>query len=246
LTAVSDSYARLAGVVSLVAVWHVTSMFSSEIVIASPYLSLVRAVEMLSDISFWDKHMFVTLYRVVVSLLIGSFAGFILGVFAGRYSVVRSFFEPFRRTLTTIPGIVAAVLAMLWFGLGSIMVIFLNSIFIIPVVYLNIAESISRCDKSYMEIAQVYALTNYQKLKNIFLPTVGGALKASLMVVTGNSMRLVVLGELLGAGDGLGYVLGISRARLDMPSLYGCVLICFIFVLSGEWIIKAALGRVLR
>lgn len=234
---------QVMGAVFVLLLWQIASMFNSEIIIASPYDSFREAFAMLTDRSFVVDHLSVTTVRVLVSLLLGSFLGFCLGIVAGRFSPVRSFMEPMRRVLNTLPGVVAAVLSMLWFGLGSPMVIFLNTVFVVPVVYLNVVESISKCDTTYIEMAQVFDLDIVTRIKDIYVPVISSALTASLVVVTGNSMRLVVLGEVLGAGEGLGYVVSISRARLDMPVLYGCVIICFAFVWSGEIIIRKLLLR---
>lgn len=234
---------QAAGAVFVLLLWKTASAVSGELTIADPFSSFAAALSMLSDPDFLKDHLAVTVLRVITALLAGVCAGFLLGAAAGRYPLIRAFLEPLRRVLSTIPGVVAAVLAMLWFGLGSSMVIFLNTIFVAPVVYINVVESISRCDTAYLEAAQIYELSAAERLRHIYVPVIYSALSASLVVVTGNSMRLTVLAEVLGTGEGLGYILGISRARLDMPTLYGCVLICFLFVWLGEVVIKKLLFR---
>ncbi|ADD68839.1 binding-protein-dependent transport systems inner membrane component [Denitrovibrio acetiphilus DSM 12809] len=242
----SNRKIQTAGIIFVLLLWQTASVLSGEFAVASPFSAFPVAFRMITDFSFLKNHMLITAVRVISALVLGSVTGFILGIFAGKYPLIMQFIEPMRRVLTTIPGIVAAVLAMLWLGLGSAMVIFLNSMFIIPVVYINVAESINKCDNTYIEMADVYQLSTLSRIKNIYIPIVSSALSAALVLVTGNSMRMTVLAEVLGTGEGLGFVLGISRARLDMPSLYGCVLISFAFVWAGEILIKLVIQRYCR
>lgn len=236
---------QFAGIVFVLLLWQAGSLLTGELVLASPYESFTAAYGMITNTSFITNHLLITAGRVLSAIFIGSVIGFVLGIYAGKHEYFLIFLEPLRRVLMTIPGVVAAVLAMLWLGLGSSMVIFLNCVFIIPVVYTNVAESIRKCDTTYVEMADVYQLSGMTRVKYIYIPIVSSALSASLVLVTGNSMRLTVLAEVLGTGEGLGFILGISRAKLDMPSLYGCVLISFAFVWTGEILIKSIIRRVL-
>ncbi len=233
----------IAGTLALIFMWGVMAKQMSPLTMASPLEALETAAHMLTNRQFLMDHILVTLYRVLLALVVGSTTGFFLGLTAGNFPVLMEFLEPFRRVSTGIPGVVVAVLAMLWFGLGSTMAIFLGSVFIAPVVYINVAENIRQCDRVYMEMARIYRLSMSLRLRFIYIPMVAAALASSLVIVTGNSMRLVILAEVLGTGNGLGYILGLSRARLDMPTLYGCVLLCLIFVWGTEVVIKKLMSR---
>lgn len=235
--------AAIAGFVALVALWALLAQRMSPLAMASPWDALLAAGRMLTDGRFLLRHLAVTAFRVLCALLAGSLTGFLLGVLAGSVPFVMRFLEPFRRVGTGIPGIVVAVLAMLWFGLGHAMAIFLGSVFIVPVVYVNVAESLRNGDAAYLEMARVYRIPPLLRLRFIYAPMVAGALASSLIIVTGNCMRLVILAEVLGAGNGLGYVLSLARARLDMPDLYAAVLLCLAFVWCGELAIKKLLFR---
>jgi NitT/TauT family transport system permease protein len=243
LSRLTDKPYRLIGGAALIGLWQTASVFMSDITMASPVEAFGAAWRMICDPVFLKEHLSISIMRTVLALMLGSLCGFFLGVLAGRFEPVMDFLEPSRRLMTSIPAVVATVLAMLWFGMGSVMVIVLSTVFIVPTVYVNIAESMVKCDKTYTEMAFVYRFSSLMRLKYIYLPAVYAALTASLVVTTGNSMRLVILAEVMGAGEGLGYVLGISRARLDMPTLYGCVLISFGFVWLGENIIRRILRR---
>ncbi len=238
-----DVELSVAGTAALIGLWHFLSLRVSPLVMASPVDAIGAAWKMLIDGQFFFQHTAATLWRVLLSLALGSLSGFFLGLAAGFFPAVLAFLEPLRRVITGIPGIVAAVLAMIWFGLGSAMAVFLGAVFIIPVVYLNVAEGIRQCDRTYLEMAAVYQLPATLRLRAIYMPMLGGALASSLVLVTGNSLRLVIMAEVLGADNGLGFVLGISRARLNMPDLYGCVLLCLLFVWGVELTIRKVLFR---
>jgi NitT/TauT family transport system permease protein len=235
--------AGLAGFLTLIALWALLARGMSPLAMASPGEALLAAWRMVTDGRFLLQHLAVTVYRVLLALLAGSLAGFFLGLLAGSVPCVMGFLEPFRRVGTGIPGIVVAVLAMLWFGMGDAMAIFIGAVFIVPVVYINVAQSLRKGDASYLEMARVYRIPPGLRLRCIYAPMVGAALASSLIIGTGNCMRLVILAEVLGTGNGLGYVLSLARARLDMPGLYGSVLLCLAFVWCGELAFKKLLFR---
>ncbi|WP_321529886.1 ABC transporter permease subunit [uncultured Desulfuromonas sp.] len=234
---------NLLGTLALLALWWLLARMMPPLTMASPWTAITTALRLLGDAHFLTVHLAVTLTRVSCALVLGSLGGFILGLIAGSSARIMAFLEPFRRVLTGIPGIVVAVLAMLWFGLGSRMAIFIGSVFILPVVYLNIAESLRRGDRALLDVVTVYRLPLMLRIRYLYTPLIGAALASSLTLVIGNCMRLIILAEVLGAGEGLGYLLSLAKARLDMPMLYGTVLISLLFVWSGEMLVTRLLAR---
>ncbi|MCD8553619.1 ABC transporter permease subunit [Seleniivibrio sp.] len=237
-----DVSARIAGVLLLFLVWKSASAGMGSLVLASPEDSFRAAWRLLNNADFVETHLAVTIFRISVSIISGVVAGVILGILGGTRRHFFIFAEPFRRVLTSIPGIVAAVLAMLWFGLGSLMVIVLSTVFIVPTVYANVAEGIRLSDEKYIQVAEVFQIPVFYRVTDIYIPAVYSALCASILIVTGNCVRLVILAEVMGTESGIGFVVSVSRARLDMPVLYGCVIICFGLV----WLMESASKYLLR
>ena len=56
----------------------------------------------------------------------------------------------------TIPAVIIAVLAMLWFGLGDFTVIFVVALIVMPTMYVNTVAGVLAIDRRLVEMGRVY------------------------------------------------------------------------------------------
>lgn len=216
---------RISGILLLVLGWELVARHYSGLVVASPLETLAAAVRLLSDSTFILRHFAVSLKRVGLALVFGLLVGGSLGLLAGFFNPFRLIIEPLRWMLMTIPGVVIVVVFMLWFGMGNLMVISITACTIAPVVYVNVSQAMGSVDRSLLEMAEVYRFPLSMKLRRIYAMTVAGPFFSAAVIAVGNGIRVVVLAEVLGANNGLGHCLAISRTNLDTPELYALALI---------------------
>ena len=225
------------GFVLLAIAWQAASMVMSSLIISSP-LEAVRALsKMISDPVFMFDHFLVTLQRILSGVLLGSAAGFVLGIIAGLFREVKYMLEPLRWLLMSIPAVVVVVMAMLWYGMGSTMVIVISSVFLTPVVYVSTAKGMEGLDDEILEMAQVYRFPLLMKIVNIYLPSITAPLCSALVVVVCNGVRVAILAEVMGANEGIGFRLAYARVNLDIPDVFSCVLLCLILVGGLEFLL---------
>ncbi|SCY68663.1 ABC transporter permease [Desulfoluna spongiiphila] len=216
---------RLSGILLLILAWDLVARHYSGLVVASPLDTLAAAAKLLSDPSFIVRHFAVSLKRVALALVFGLLVGGSLGLLAGFFDPFRLMIEPLRWMLMTIPGVVIVVVFMLWFGMGNLMVISITACTIAPVVYVNVSQAMSSVDRSLLEMAEIYRFPLAMKLRRIYAMTVAGPFFSAAVIAVGNGIRVVVLAEVLGANNGIGHCLAISRTNLDTPELYALALI---------------------
>ena len=214
---------RIIGIVALLAGWQVLSTMFSEVIIASPSTTLRALLDLAAQQRTW-KYILITLKRLLIGLFLGSMVGIGLGLTAGLNSRLRLMLEPLRWTAMTVPAVVIAIVAMLWFGMGSSQVIFVVVIIIVPITYINVMEGILAIDKKIIEMGHVFKLPRRMFLTEIYLPGIGASVIAGLTLTVGMGVRVVVLSELMGAHEGIGH--GFSRAwtHLDTPELFAWIL----------------------
>ena len=162
---------------------------------------------------------------MLTALALAVAVGGLLGLAAGLAPGIRATLEPLRWMLMTIPGVVIVVVFMLWFGMGSLMVVAIAATMAAPVIYIHVADAMLLVDKSLLQMARVYNFGFKARLTRIYGMAVVGPFFSALAVAAGSIIRVVVLAEVLGANEGLGYCLAIARARLDTPELYALALI---------------------
>jgi NitT/TauT family transport system permease protein len=194
------------GVLAMLLIWQILSMIFSQIIIASPSATFQALVRLGMDGTLWTQFGY-SLARLLIGLSIGAAAGITLGVLAGLNPRLRSFLEPMRWAVMTVPVIILTVLAMLWFGMGSTQVVFLISIITIPINYVNTLEGMLAVDARIIEMSTVYKLTLRLRLTEIYLPGIGSAIMAGLTLASGIAVRAAILAEFIGARNGIGHSL---------------------------------------
>lgn len=216
----------LAGVAVLLGVWQILSLNFHQIIIASPYATLTALSSLLMEQRTWE-YIGITSLRLFTGLFLGSVIGLGLGLIAGMSRKIRLMLEPLRWAAMTVPSIVIAIIAMLWFGMGSIQVIFVVSVIVVPITYVNAMEGRHAIDERLIEMGRTFNLSQKLFLTEIYLPGITASVIAGLTLTAGMGVRVVVLSEFMGAHDGIGY--GLSRAwtYLDTPDLFAWILIAF-------------------
>lgn len=224
------------GFMLLLAGWQVLSMNMHEILLASPVHAAVSLWSMIGT-SYFDEHFWTTLKRISMGIIFGGSVGFLLGIAAGLHEDIKNILEPLRWLIMSVPPVVVVVLAMLWFGMGSTMVVFIISVLVAPNIYINTARGLEMIDKTLVEMARLYKFNFFMLLKHVYTPAIIGPLSAAVVMVTCQGGRTVVMAELLGANDGIGYALGVTRSNLEIPELFAWVLTSLIIVAVFEFIL---------
>jgi NitT/TauT family transport system permease protein len=212
------------GVVAILVGWQVLSLVVNPAIMASPADTAKALAGLAWKGTLWIQ-LLITLKRLVIGLAVGAAVGLILGVLAGLEPRLRSFLEPLRWVGMTIPAVIIAVLAMLWFGLGDFTVIFLVAAIVIPTMYVNTMAGVLAIDPRLVEMSHVYRFPRRLLLGEIYLPGIGSPVMAGLTLATGMAVRAVVLGEVLGAMNGIGHAFSRAMSYLETPELLAWIVV---------------------
>jgi len=212
------------GVAAILVGWQVLSLVVNPAIMASPADTAKALANLVWEGTLWIQ-LLITLKRLVIGLAIGAAVGLIVGVLAGLEPRLRSFLEPLRWTGMTIPAVIIAVLAMLWFGLGDVSVIFLVAVIVMPSMYVNTMAGVMAIDPRLVEMGNVYHFSRRLLLTEVYLPGIGSPVMAGLTLAAGIAVRAVVLGEVLGAMNGIGHAFSRAMSYLETPELFAWVVV---------------------
>ncbi|NLE09449.1 MAG: ABC transporter permease subunit [Dehalococcoidales bacterium] len=216
----------LLGIVALVIVWQMGSVWLPSIIVASPVDTVVALWNMVIAGALW-KHLGISLVRILLGVLAGCVTGSALGILAGVKKRWEAFLEPIRWVVMTIPSIVILVLVLLLFGMGSVQTIIMTGIITLPFSYVSTLEGMQAIDRRILEMAHVYKIPRRLRLTNIYLPGIGAAVMAGLTLSAGIGVRAAILAEFMGARDGIGHGIFLSWSHLNTPDLYAWILLTF-------------------
>jgi len=230
------------GVVLILLGWEIAARAMGPMLMASPLQALGAVADLSRDPGFWE-HSRASLLRIAAGVGTGCLIGFFLGVLAGHDARLRGLLEPLRWLLMAIPPVVVVVLAMLWFGLGSGMVIFITILMMAPGMYVNTVKGMRMIDQGLLEMGHVYRFSAWMRLRHIYLPALAAPLTAALLIATCGGVRLVVMAEVLGAESGVGYALANARSTFDSGRLYAWVLLILGLVALLEFLLLQPIQR---
>lgn len=219
----------MVGLLSLLAGWQLAASRLGPLLMATPLETLQSLWQLITREDFLH-HAGVSAWRILLGAGGGCAAGLALGLVAGVSPRLRGLLEPLRWLLMAVPPVIVVVLAMLWFGLGTEMVVFMAMLMLAPGMYVNTVKGMQAVDHHLAEMTHVYRYTWWQRLRHLYLPTLTAPLTAALLIATCGSVRLVVMAEVLGAADGAGFALANARSTFDSGELYAWTLLTLVVV----------------
>lgn len=237
----SRRWALLGGAL-IVLSWQLLAMRLGPLLMATP-LQTLDAMWRLPFEADFRLHAGASLLRIALGVGLGCLLGFCLGLLAGLDARLRGLLEPLRWLLMATPPVVVVVLAMLWFGLGSAMVVFISVLMLAPGMYVNTVKGMLMVDRGLLEMARVYRFGPWQKLRHLYVPALAAPLGAALLIATCGGVRLVVMAEVLGAESGAGFALANARSTFDSAGLYAWTLLILLLVAGLEFLLLQPLQR---
>jgi len=214
----------LLGVAAILVGWQLLSFWVNPAIVASPAATGRAIARLAADGTLWIQ-LLITLKRLVIALAIGAVVGLGLGVLAGLEPRLRSVLEPLRWVGMTIPAVIIAVLAGLWLGLGDVAVIFVVTVIVVPGMYINTVAGVLAVDPRLIEMGRVYGFSRRLLFKDVYLPGIASPVIAGLTLAAGIGVRAVVLAEVIGAMEGIGYSFSRANSFLLTPELFAWVVL---------------------
>ncbi len=171
-------------------------------------------------------HISATLARVAAGFAFGSIAGIAMGALSGVSPLMRQLTDPLLQALRAIPSIAWVPLFILWFGIFETSKIVLIAIGVFFPVYLGVAGAILSVDRKFIEVGRVFRLSRLAHIRRILLPAILPSTVISLRSGLGLGWMFVVAAELMGASEGLGYLL-LDGQQLGRPAQILAALVIF-------------------
>jgi sulfonate transport system permease protein len=191
-------------------------------------------------------HITATMMRVVVGFGLGVVAGTILGAVSGYWDLARRLLDPTVQALRAIPSLAWVPLFILWLGIFETSKIVLIAAGVFFPVYLGVMGAILSVDRKIVEVGRAFRLSGWAMIRRILLPAVLPAYVVALRVGLGLGWMFVVAAELMGASEGLGFLL-LDGQQLGKPAqILAAIVIFAILGKTTDWLIEIAFIPLLR
>lgn len=171
-------------------------------------------------------HVPVTLMEIVVGFVIGTVVGIAAAVLFTRLPLLEIVLDPLIIFVQTAPKIAIAPLLLLWLGLGATPKIVLVVIVTFFPVLSSMMSALRSIDPNLLALAKLLHMNGWTRLWRIELPQALPLLFTGMKVGITLAATAAVIGELMGARAGLGYLLSLGQETADI----GLVLVSVILL----------------
>jgi NitT/TauT family transport system permease protein len=176
----------------------------------------------------------VTLLRVLVSFTIAMVLGTVIGLGMGRLPVINRFADPWLIVLLNLPALVIIVLAYIWVGLtetAAIVAVALNKL---PLAIVTVREGARALDPTLDEMATVFRMGEWVRLRHVVLPQLAPYLAAAARSGLSLVWKIVLIVELLGRPNGVGFEIGVAFQLFDVTRILAYALTFVAVMLAIE------------
>ena len=209
---------RLTPLLLVLAVWQLGSRVAPAGTLPSPLAVVsVIATEAWSGALF--SNLAITLARVAASFALAMVLGTMLGVAMGRNKTIDRLCDPLLIMLLNLPALVVIVLAYIWIGLNEAAAIGAVALNKLPNTAVTLREGTRALDKNLDDMARVFGLPLGTKVRHVVVPQLVPYLAAAMRLGLSLVWKIVLIVELLGRSNGVGFQIGIAFQLFDVTRL---------------------------
>lgn len=212
-------------------------LFPGPILVGKALRNLLTDRGMLQDVFASAWHVCAA---VVASFVLGSGLALLSREVPSLDELVMRRILPF---VNSFPGVGWAILALMWFGIGSLSVVFTISLVLTPLALINMRTAIDNVDAELYEMAYSFGRGRVNILRKIVAPSLIPYAFATFRINFGTAWKITLTAELFGGGAGLGYVLNVSRQGFDMATIFAIFAIIIAFSVAVEQLVFRPLQR---
>jgi ABC-type nitrate/sulfonate/bicarbonate transport system permease component len=153
------------------------------------------------------RHTGISLLRTCAGFSIGTLLAVISGVFIGLKKSGEDFLEPPLELFRSIPPVSMISVALLWFGLGARLSIFVIAWASFFPLYVNTISGIKKVELGFIQAARTLGASRSDLLIKIIMPQAMPMIFAGLRTSLATSLMGVIVSEMFGAQAGLGFLI---------------------------------------
>jgi len=188
-------------------------------------------------------HLGITLLRVAASFVIAMALGTVIGIAMGRSPLFDRVAHPWLVFFLNIPALVTIVLAYIWIGLVEAAVIVAVAANKIPNVVVTLREGARALDRNLLEMAAVFRVGRRRTLQYVVLPQLYPYLAAAARSGLALIWKIVLVTELLGRSNGVGFEIGLYFQLFDVTGILAYTVAFVIVIQLIEWTLLLPLER---
>ena len=168
-------------------------------------------------------HALVTLTEIGLGFLVALVIGLALAVMIHSSRIIERAFLPLVISSQTIPVFAIAPLLILWFGYGIGSKVVMTAIIVFFPIVINTVEGLKAADPDTLALLQILEASPRQVFFKVRIPQSLPFVFSGIKIGVAVSVIGAVIGEWVGAREGLGYLMIHANAQLQVELVFASI-----------------------
>jgi NitT/TauT family transport system permease protein len=192
---------------------------------------------------FW-RHFWVTTEETLAGYAIGVATALTLGIGISQVRLLEKTLLPYIVAFQTVPKIALAPLFVVWFGFGLTSKIVMAAVISFFPILINVIEGLRSADSDRIQMLTVFGASKSQIFRMVRLPTALPFIFAGLDIGIVFAILGAVVGEFIGAQEGLGYLLLQTNYNFDIAGMFAVLVVLSVMGMVAHLAIRFAQRKI--
>lgn len=212
--------------VVVMAIWEfgVKAFNVADFVLPPPSKIVESLITQLESDLFWG-HLLVTTQEALLGFAIGVVTALVLGTAISQVSLLEKTLMPYVVMFQTVPKVALAPLFVVWFGFGLTSKVVMAAVISFFPMLINVIEGLRSAEADRIQMLTVFGASRSQIFRMVRLPSAMPFIFAGLDIGIVFAILGAVVGEFIGAQEGLGYLLLQTNYNFDIAGMFAILVV---------------------
>ena len=219
-------------IVVFVALWQMVVWLGDypTFILPSPGDVASTLSRVLADGTLW-RHAQATLWEIFAGLGLGLVAATVLGYALARSPLLERLLAPYIVASQSVPVVAIAPLLVIWFGSGRLSKVLICALIVFFPVLVNTIIGIRSVEEDLRDLMRSLGANRWQTFRMLEVPAALPVLLGGLKIGVTLSVIGAVVGEFVGADQGLGFLINQARGLFNTPLVFVAILALVVIAL---------------
>jgi NitT/TauT family transport system permease protein len=232
--------------VAVVALWEwVVRQWDVPAFIAPPPSAVWRSLVGGLRTGLYVDHFLVTLWEALAGFGIAAVSGIVLGALVAQSRLVERTVYPYLVALQTLPKIAIAPLIIVWAGFGLSSKVIIAALVAFFPVLVNVIVGLKTVEPAKIELMRSLRASRWQTFRLVTFPNALPFVFAGLDIAVVFSVLGAIVGEFVGAQQGLGNLILQFNVSLDIAGVFAVMILLAVLGIALHLVMQMIQRRVI-
>jgi len=217
-------------------------IINQELFLPSPFSVLLSIIDLAAKQVFWLS-ILNSFIRIFIGFLLGIVSGAVMAVISYKSKLIYELISPLMKIIKSTPVASFIILALVWISSKNLSVL-IAFLMVLPISFSNLLYGLKSTDIKLLEMAKVFRLSGWKRIKAIYLPALLPFLKSAVSVGLGFSFKSGIAAEVIGRpANSIGLNLYEAKLYLMIKELFAWTTVIIIISVLFEKIVVKLIGN---